>query len=104
MIIDSHCHLDYPNLYDQLDNVIKRAEQKKIPIEFHHVKSHIGIEHNERADKNASLGGQGHTKHWPTVNTETKGPGWQRLELHESERIQKNWPFLSHSLNFPAIL
>ena len=30
MIIDSHCHLDYPNLYDQLDNVIKRAEQKKV--------------------------------------------------------------------------
>ena len=25
MIIDSHCHLDYPSLYDQLDDVIKRA-------------------------------------------------------------------------------
>ena len=25
MIADSHCHLDYPNLYDQLDDVIKRA-------------------------------------------------------------------------------
>ena len=30
MIIDSHCHLDYPNLYDQLDDVIKRAELNKV--------------------------------------------------------------------------
>ena len=26
MIADSHCHLDYENLYSQLDDVIKRAE------------------------------------------------------------------------------
>tara|TARA_B110000438_G_scaffold244414_1_gene244885 strand:+ start:1917 stop:2690 length:774 start_codon:yes stop_codon:yes gene_type:complete len=26
MIIDSHCHLDYPSLYDQLDSVVSRAE------------------------------------------------------------------------------
>ena len=25
MIIDSHCHLDYSNLFDQLDDVVKRA-------------------------------------------------------------------------------
>ena len=30
MIIDSHCHLDYPNLYDQLDDVIKRAQDNKV--------------------------------------------------------------------------
>jgi TatD DNase family protein len=30
MIIDSHCHLDYPNLYNQLDDVIKRAENNNI--------------------------------------------------------------------------
>ena len=30
MIIDSHCHLDYPNIYDQLDEVVKRAELKKV--------------------------------------------------------------------------
>ena len=30
MITDSHCHLDYSNLYDQLDDVIKRAENEKI--------------------------------------------------------------------------
>jgi len=30
MIIDSHCHLDYSNLYDQLDDVIKRAELNKV--------------------------------------------------------------------------
>ena len=30
MIIDSHCHLDYPNLYDNLDDVVKRAENNKV--------------------------------------------------------------------------
>ena len=29
MIIDSHCHLDYPDLFNQLDDVVKRAEDKK---------------------------------------------------------------------------
>ena len=26
MIIDSHCHLDYPELYDQLEDVVERAK------------------------------------------------------------------------------
>ena len=26
MIVDSHCHLDFPELYDDLENVIKRAK------------------------------------------------------------------------------
>jgi len=30
MIIDSHCHLDYSELYDQLDDVIKRAQDNKV--------------------------------------------------------------------------
>ena len=30
MIADSHCHLDYFDLYDQLDDVIKRAEHGKV--------------------------------------------------------------------------
>ena len=30
MIVDSHCHLDYLNLYNQLDDVIKRAEVNKV--------------------------------------------------------------------------
>ena len=30
MIIDSHCHLDYPELYNNLDHVVKRAEQNQI--------------------------------------------------------------------------
>ena len=30
MIIDSHCHLDYSNLYDQLDDVVRRAEYNHI--------------------------------------------------------------------------
>ena len=30
MIADSHCHLDYPNLYEQLDEVIKRANQNYV--------------------------------------------------------------------------
>jgi len=30
MITDSHCHLDYPNIYNQLDAVIKRAEYNQV--------------------------------------------------------------------------
>ena len=30
MIIDSHCHLDYENLYTQLDDVIQRAEANNV--------------------------------------------------------------------------
>ena len=30
MIIDSHCHLDYPNLFNQLDEVVKRAELNQV--------------------------------------------------------------------------
>ena len=30
MIIDSHCHLDYPSLYNQLDDIIKRAKYNKV--------------------------------------------------------------------------
>ena len=30
MIVDSHCHLDYSNLYTQLDDVIKRAENNNV--------------------------------------------------------------------------
>ena len=30
MIVDSHCHLDYPHLYDQLDDVVKRAQTSQV--------------------------------------------------------------------------
>jgi len=30
MIIDSHCHLDYDNLYNQLDEVLKRAKLNNV--------------------------------------------------------------------------
>ena len=30
MITDSHCHLDYSELYDQLDSVVKRAEFNQV--------------------------------------------------------------------------
>ena len=30
MITDSHCHLDYPNLYNQLDEIVRRAEDNQI--------------------------------------------------------------------------
>ena len=30
MIADSHCHLDYSNLYNQLDDVVKRAQQNQV--------------------------------------------------------------------------
>ena len=34
MIIDSHCHLDYSNLYNQLDEVVKRAEKNNVNFEY----------------------------------------------------------------------
>ena len=30
MIVDSHCHLDFSNLYNQLDDVVKRAEYNQV--------------------------------------------------------------------------
>ncbi len=30
MIADSHCHLDYPNLYENLDEIITRAKLNKV--------------------------------------------------------------------------
>jgi TatD DNase family protein len=30
MIVDSHCHLDFPNLYNQLDEVVKRAKLNNV--------------------------------------------------------------------------
>ena len=30
MITDSHCHLDYPNLYNQLDDVVRRAAYNQV--------------------------------------------------------------------------
>ena len=30
MIVDSHCHLDYPNLFNQLNDVVTRAELNKV--------------------------------------------------------------------------
>ena len=30
MIVDSHCHLDYSNLYKQLDDVVKRAQDSNV--------------------------------------------------------------------------
>ena len=30
MIVDSHCHLDYPFLYDQIDDIVNRAKKNKV--------------------------------------------------------------------------
>jgi len=30
MIVDSHCHLDFPNLYNNLDSIISRAKNNKV--------------------------------------------------------------------------
>ena len=30
MIVDSHCHLDSPHLFDQLDDVVKRAQSSQV--------------------------------------------------------------------------
>ena len=32
MIIDSHCHLDFQNIYEQLDDVVKRAESNNVNL------------------------------------------------------------------------
>ncbi len=32
MIIDSHCHLDYPELFDQLDDVLRRAKFNNVNL------------------------------------------------------------------------
>ena len=32
MIIDWHCHLDYENLYSQLDEVVQRAESNNVRL------------------------------------------------------------------------
>ena len=32
MITDSHCHLDYPNLYNNLEEVIKRADLNQVKL------------------------------------------------------------------------
>ena len=32
MIVDSHCHLDYPNLYNELDNVVNRAIKNDVKL------------------------------------------------------------------------
>jgi len=32
MIIDSHCHLDFQNIYEQLDDVVKRAETNNVNV------------------------------------------------------------------------
>ena len=29
-IVDSHCHLDFPELYKQLDQIIERAELNNV--------------------------------------------------------------------------
>ena len=30
MIADSHCHLDYPDLYNHLDDVVRRADYNNV--------------------------------------------------------------------------
>ena len=30
MIVDSHCHLDFPVIFDQLEDIIKRAKHNKV--------------------------------------------------------------------------
>ena len=32
MIIDSHCHLDYEQIYSQLDDVVNRAIKNDVKI------------------------------------------------------------------------
>ena len=54
-----------------------------------HVKSHIGIKNNERADKHATIGAAGCSKHWTSIQNKNLGPGWKEVEIHEKDRIKK---------------
>ena len=43
MIIDSHCHLDYPNLYERLDDVVERGETNQVKILLKLSKKHWSL-------------------------------------------------------------
>ena len=76
-------------LVENVTNLRKNVELKGHKIKMEHVKSHIGIKNNERADKNATKGAVGCNKMWVTVKQKKQEPGWQELELHKSEKIKK---------------
>ena len=37
MLIDSHCHLDFPDFADELDDVVARAGESGVGLMFDHL-------------------------------------------------------------------
>jgi TatD DNase family protein len=128
MIVDSHCHLDYPNLYDQLDQVIKRAEKNDIKYLLTictTLESYKKIEHIVNKYKNiyGTFGIHPHeTKNFPNIdfkyilrktkkNKKIIGIGETGLDYHynfSDKDIQKK-SFIEHirsasELNIPIIV
>jgi len=128
MITDSHCHLDFPNIYDQLDDVIYRAEKlninrllticttlesfvkiKKIINKYENVYGTFGIhphETNKHLDINAAYIVKTIKK-----NKKVIGIGETGLDFHyehSEKKIQKK-SFINHiaaaaELNIPVIV
>ena len=128
MIADSHCHLDYSNLYDQLDQVIKRATINKVKYllticttldSFDKIKTIIGKYENIYG----TFGIHPHeTKNFPDINSKfildikkknskIIGIGETGLDFyynHSDKEIQKKF-FIEHvkaslELNIPLIV
>tara|TARA_Y100001970_G_C14236421_1_gene862084 strand:+ start:521 stop:1291 length:771 start_codon:yes stop_codon:yes gene_type:complete len=128
MITDSHCHLDYPNLYNQLDEVISRAKLsnvnnllticttlesfKKIKIiinKYNNIYGTFGI-HPHETEKNINVDTNFILN---SVNTSKKiiGVGETGLDYyynHSNKKIQKK-SFEEHiyaalKLNMPVIV
>mgnify|MGYP001431169375 CR=1 FL=1 len=72
-----------PRVGGNLKTLRRNAEAKGHIIKLEHVKSHIGIKNNDRADKNATLGAAGCDKMSPTIKNKSSGPGWKEIEIHE---------------------
>jgi len=128
MLIDSHCHLDYPNLYDQLDNVVKRAENnqikyllticttlesfekiKLIVIKYKNIYGTFGI-HPHETEKNQQVDSK-FILNSKKENNKIIGIGETGLDFyytHSDKKIQKK-SFIEHisaasQLNIPIIV
>ena len=128
MIIDSHCHLDFEKLYDDLDNILDRAHKndvkffltictdlksfekiKLIVNKYKNIYGTFGI-HPHESDKNKSVDTEFITK---TVKNNNKiiGIGETGLDFyynHSEKKIQKE-SFIRHieasiELNVPLIV
>ena len=75
-------------LAENIKALRKHVETKGHIIHMEHVKSHIGIKNNERADKNALSGATGCKNTLPT-SAKTPNPTWMELEMHDGGYLKK---------------